>query len=89
MGGQVNKYKNLGLKLTPQRLAVLNYLDGNKSHPSAEGVYKNVLKKYPTMSFATVYSTLKALKKKGKVLELTLDPARREFDPNTEPHHHR
>ncbi|MEW6108805.1 MAG: transcriptional repressor [Nitrospirota bacterium] len=84
----MNKYKDLGFKLTPQRLAVLNYLEGNRSHPSAEDVYKNVSKKYPTMSFATVYSTLEALKKKGKVLELTIDPARKRFDPNTEPHHH-
>lgn len=84
----MEKYRGIGLKLTPQRLAILSYLEGNKSHPSAEEIYKNVLKKYPTISFATVYSTLEALKKRGKVLELTIDPQRKRFDPNTEHHNH-
>jgi Fur family peroxide stress response transcriptional regulator len=31
----MNKYRNIGFKLTPQRLAILSYLEGNKEHPSA------------------------------------------------------
>ncbi len=84
----MEKYKQLGFKLTPQRLAILDYLDGNTSHPSAEDVYKEVAKKFPTMSFATVYNTLEALRQRGGVLELTIDPDKKRFDPNTEPHHH-
>jgi Fur family peroxide stress response transcriptional regulator len=37
-------YKSLGIKLTPQRIAILEYLEGNKEHPSAEDIY-NSLKK--------------------------------------------
>jgi Fur family peroxide stress response transcriptional regulator len=84
----MEKYRGIGLKLTPQRLAILNYLDGNQEHPSAEDIYKAVLKKFPTMSFATVYNTLEALKRKGIVLELALDAGKKRFDPNTTPHHH-
>lgn len=84
----MHKYKELGIKLTPQRLAILDFLDGNKSHPSAEDIYKEVSKKYPTMSFATVYNTLEALRRVGKVLELNIDPNKKRFDPNTETHHH-
>ncbi|MCL4456416.1 MAG: transcriptional repressor [Nitrospirae bacterium] len=84
----MEKYKDIGLKLTPQRLAILDYLDGNKEHPSAEDIYKAVSKRFPTMSFATVYNTLETLRQKGGVLELTIDPAKKRFDPNTEPHHH-
>lgn len=82
------KYRNLGFKLTPQRLAVLEYLDGNTSHPSAEDVYKAVAEKFSTMSFATVYNTLETLKQHGKLTELTSDPYKKRFDPATEPHHH-
>lgn len=84
----MEKYKDIGLKLTPQRLAILDYLDGNTRHPSAEDVYKAILKKFPTMSFATVYNTMEALKQKGSVLELIIDSDKKRFDPNTEPHHH-
>jgi Fur family transcriptional regulator, peroxide stress response regulator len=82
------KYRNLGIKLTPQRIAILDYLEGNLSHPSAEDVYKAVLRKYPTMSFATIYNTLETLKRNGMVAELTGDPEKKRFDPNPRPHHH-
>lgn len=84
---RVNK-KDTKFKLTPQRLAVIRYLEGNSEHPSADDIYKAVLQKFPTMSFATVYNTLDALKKQGNVLELTVDPLRKRFDPHPEPHHH-
>ncbi|MCL5062188.1 MAG: transcriptional repressor [Nitrospiraceae bacterium] len=84
----MEKYKDIGLKLTPQRLAILDYLDGNKEHPSAEDIYRAVSKKFPTMSFATVYNTLETLRQRGGVLELTIDPDKKRFDPNIEPHHH-
>lgn len=77
-----------GFKRTPQRLAILEYLDGNTSHPSAEEVYKAVSRKYRSMSFATVYNTLNTLVEAGAVRDLTIDPDRRRYDPNTHPHHH-
>ncbi len=80
-----NKYFK---KLTPQRLAILEYLEGNKSHPSAAEIYKVVSKKYPTMSFATVYNTLERLREKGQLLELSIDTRKKRFDPNATPHHH-
>lgn len=76
------------LKMTPQRAAILEFLDGNTSHPSAEDIYGAILKKYPMMSLATVYNTLEALKSKGAVLELNIDDQRKRYDPNTERHHH-
>jgi len=84
----MEKYRNIGLKLTPQRIAILDYLEGNRQHPSAEDIYRAVAKKFPTMSFATVYTTLSALKAKGSVLELTIDPAKKRYDPQTGSHNH-
>ncbi len=90
MGAKGAQQKGLaaGLKRTPQRLAILEYLDGNTSHPSAEEIYRAVSKKYRAMSFATVYNTLHALAQSGSVRELTLDPARKRYDPDTSLHHH-
>ena len=84
----MNKYRNIGFKLTPQRLAILSYLEGNKEHPSAEEIFRAVSGKYPTMSFATVYNTLAALSQKGNILELSIDPDKRRYDPNTSMHNH-
>ncbi|MDA8100519.1 MAG: transcriptional repressor [Nitrospiraceae bacterium] len=82
------KHRDRRFKMTPQRLAILDYLKGNVQHPAADDVFRAVRRKYPTMSFATVYNTLEALKKRGMVKELTGDPDKKRFDPNTSPHHH-
>jgi Fur family peroxide stress response transcriptional regulator len=84
----MQKFKDIGFKLTPQRLAILDYLEGNVDHPSAEEIYKAVSVEFPTMSFATVYNTLDTLRDKGYILELSIDPAKKRFDPCTDLHHH-
>ena len=84
----IAKYKDMGLRLTPQRIAILKYLDGNTSHPTADNIYRDVKQTYPTLSFATVYNTLQTLREHGEVMEVTIDPIRKHYDPNTSPHHH-
>jgi Fur family peroxide stress response transcriptional regulator len=80
--------KSLGLKATPQRLAILDFLDGNTSHPTAEDVYQALKPCYPSLSLTTVYNTLEVLQKAGKVVELTISPFRRHYDPDIVFHHH-
>ena len=82
------KKKKDSIKITPQRIAILECLEGNTSHPSAADIYKAVSERYPMMSFATVYNTLEMLKGKGQVLELSIDSGKKRFDPNITPHHH-
>ncbi|MGC1454926.1 MAG: transcriptional repressor, partial [Nitrospirota bacterium] len=76
----MKKYRDIGFKLTPQRIAILDYIIGNKDHPSADDIYREVSKKFTTMSLATVYTTLAALKERGVVLELTMDPDKKRYD---------
>lgn len=84
----MENYRHLNIKLTPQRLAILNFLEGNKTHPSAEDIYKSVIKRFPTMSFATVYNTLEALKSIDNIKELKIDSSKKRYDPVTSNHHH-
>ncbi|TAN59571.1 transcriptional repressor [bacterium] len=84
----INKFKGKGFKLTPQRLSILKFLDGNTSHPTAEDIFKALKKTHPTVSFATVYNTVQALRDRGELQEITIDPEKKHFDPNTAPHHH-
>jgi len=71
-----------------QRLAILEYLDGTKSHPTAEEIYEAVHETYPTIARATVYNTLEALTKSGTILQLTVDPTAARYDADTGPHVH-
>jgi Fur family peroxide stress response transcriptional regulator len=82
------KSEGTRFKRTPQRLAILEYLDGNTSHPSAEDIFRVVSNRYQSMSFATVYNTLNTLSKAGELRELTIDPTRKRYDPDTSRHHH-
>ncbi len=84
----IKRYKGKGFKLTPQRLAILKFLEGNTNHPTAEDIFVDIKKRYPTVSFATVYNTVQALRDRGEILEITIDPERKHFDPNPKPHHH-
>jgi Fur family peroxide stress response transcriptional regulator len=84
----LEKYKNLGLTLTPQRLAILDYLEGNREHPSAEKIHRDLAERFPTLSLATVYNTLDTLKQKGMLQDLDIDNTKKRFDPNPRPHHH-
>src|SRR4051794_16012215 len=81
------KLKHAGLKLTPQRMAIVRELAGDCSHPTAQELFERLQPAFPTMSFATVYNTLDALAKLGLVGSLRLGSAVR-FDPNTTLHHH-
>jgi Fur family peroxide stress response transcriptional regulator len=88
MLSKMRKQGGRSFKRTPQRLAILEHLGGNKLHPSAEDIFRSVTKKNPSMSFATVYNTLNTLVQAGALRELTIDPDRKRYDPDTSDHHH-
>jgi len=82
------KFREAGLKITPQRISIFHLLQDNRSHPSAEEVYKDALKIHPSISFTTVYKTLQTLRDMGEIQELAVDPERVHFDPFTDEHIH-
>ena len=79
--------RGAGLKLTPQRIAIVRELADDLSHPTAQALFERLRASFPTMSFATVYNTLDALARCGLTGSLNLGGAVR-FDPNAVPHHH-
>lgn len=80
-----------GLKLTPQRIAIVRLFAADGSHPTAQDLFERLRPEFPSMSFATVYNTLDALARAGLAGIVRL-PGRRgdaaRFDPNSTPHHH-
>lgn len=84
----MGKMKTTGFRMTPQRAGILRLLDGNKSHPSAENIYRRIRRKFPGISFATVYNTLQSLLAAGELTEIRIDRSRSRFDPCTTTHAH-
>lgn len=76
-----------GLKMTPQRRMIVEYLQGVRHHPTADEVLAAVNEKFPMSSRATVYNTLNWLKQSGMVREV-FEAGQVRFDPHTGPHHH-
>src|SRR5471030_467657 len=81
-------FKEKKLKLTPQRLAVYNYLINTTSHPSADVIYTDIHIQYPTMSLATVYKALKTLVDVGLIQEINVGEGNFRYDGNSSTHPH-
>ncbi len=81
-------FKEKKLKLTPQRIAVYNYLKSTKEHPSAETIHKALKENYPTMSLATVYKTLKVLVEVNLIQEINVGEGNFRYDGTTMAHPH-
>jgi Fur family transcriptional regulator, peroxide stress response regulator len=82
----IQALRSKGFKATPQRIAVCKIALCNREHPSVQKIYKEVQKIYPTLSLATVYSTLNILKESGLIQELNLPQGQTRYDPYLEPH---
>jgi len=82
------RFRQRGLRITPQRQRIFQVLAEATTHPTAESVYATVRRDMPTISLKTVYDTLNDLVELGEIQQFDLGVGARLFDPNTEPHHH-
>jgi Fur family peroxide stress response transcriptional regulator len=73
---------------TKQREAVLRFLRGTYSHPTADQIYDEVRKEIPNISKGTVYRNLKVLQEMGLITELNLNGAVSRFEAKRESHYH-
>lgn len=66
--------KQNGLKVTTQRVAILEVLNSRPGkHLTAEEIYDYVKKKYPEIGIATVYRTIQVLSELNLIDKLNLD----------------
>ena len=80
---------NKGLKVTPQRLAVLKYLRENRIHPTAEKVHSELVERIiRAISLTTVYKTLAKFVEEGLIKEVDIDPNKMRFDICIDDHDH-
>ncbi|MDQ0175720.1 peroxide-responsive transcriptional repressor PerR [Bacillus chungangensis] len=84
----IKTLKQTGVRITPQRHAILEYLIRYMSHPTADEIYKALEEKFPNMSVATVYNNLRVFRDVGLVKELTYGDSSSRFDFVTSDHYH-
>jgi Fe2+ or Zn2+ uptake regulation protein len=83
----IKKLKDKGLKLTSQRLAIIEVLNNmTPIHPSAYLIYHEARKKGKRLSLSTVYATLKELSKHGIIRLLEFDKMGNRYEANTKEH---
>ncbi|HLL76119.1 MAG TPA: Fur family transcriptional regulator [Pyrinomonadaceae bacterium] len=82
------RIRGAGLRLTPQRLAVLEYLQRTPGHKTAEQIGAELNRGRSRAARATVYNALRALRDAGLVSEVRLDGSTARYDVNLSPHHH-
>jgi Fe2+ or Zn2+ uptake regulation protein len=77
-----------GIKVTPQRLEVLRFLDSNRTHPTADDIYRALKKDNPSLSKTTVYNVLDVFSRNGLVEVLTISGNEARYDLRTTRHQH-
>ena len=75
--------REMGLKVTHQRLAILTALNVGRAHVTAQEVFDQVNKERPEIGFATVYRFLRKMTECKLVSEVRMGglPARYELSP--------
>ncbi|AGA35289.1 Iron-responsive regulator Irr [Thioalkalivibrio nitratireducens DSM 14787] len=77
-----------GISPTEQRIEIASLLFARHQHLSAEQILAQLSRQASRVSKATVYNTLKLFAENGLVREVIIDPAKRFYDSNLDPHHH-
>jgi Fur family peroxide stress response transcriptional regulator len=83
-----NKLVEKGLKITPQRIAILESIIKLNNHPTAENIIDYIRKNHPNIATATVYKVLDALVEKGLIKKVKTEKDVMRYDAFLENHHH-
>jgi len=80
------RLRDHGYRVTPQRMAIVEALY-TSSHPTAEEIHRQIRERFPMVSLATVYKTLRMLVDLGIARDVRVGERNR-FDGNIQPHAH-
>lgn len=82
--------KNLGMKITPKRLAIIDILARDLRYLSAEEIWKSMKNRFKKIGLPTVYRNLEDLSQGGLIIKI-IHPDRKLyyfFCENADHHHH-
>ena len=83
----IKQLRDKGLKVTPQRLAIIEVLiEQGDLHPGARRVHHEAKKKKRSLSLSTTYATLDELSRHGIIKTLQFDRMENRYETNREEH---
>ena len=83
-----NKLSKKGLKVTPQRIAILDAIYKLGNHPTADNIIEYIRQSNPNIASGTVYKVLDKLIEKKLIKKVTTDKDVMRYDGIMENHHH-
>lgn len=83
-----NELKKKNIRLSYQRLKVLEYMSTHRTHPTVDQIYNDLQKEVPTLSKTTIYNTLSTLKDAGLVKVVNIEGNEVRYDSVTDEHGH-
>lgn len=84
----IERFRHLGLRVTPQRLLVLEALATSGGHMTADAILRWTAERYPAINLATIYRTLDLLTSVGLVTQTDLGGGASEFEIVGDTLHH-
>jgi len=84
----VKLLKEDSIKITPQRLAILRYLDNHRTHPTVEEIFSELKQQNPSLSKTTVYNSVEILRKHGLIQSVSISISETRYDFKSKMHHH-
>ncbi len=87
--GYTERLRRLGVRVTPQRLFVLEAMEQIGGHMTADEIMQWAARRYPALNLATVYRTLDLLVSVGLVAQTDLGAGAVHYElVGDSPHHH-
>lgn len=77
-----------GIRMSVQRLAVMDYLMKNRIHPTVDQIFTALTPQIPTLSKTTVYNTVSELLEKGAVRAINVEEGVMRYDDVMTEHGH-
>ena len=83
-----NKLVTKGLKVTPQRMSILEAVYNLNNHPTAENIIQEIRQRHPHIATGTVYKVLETLVENEIIKKIETDKEIMRYDGIFESHHH-
>ena len=82
------KLSEKGLRVTPQRIAILGAIIKLDNHPTAENIIEYIKKNHPNISVGTVYKVLDSFVENSLLKKVKTESGIMRYDPLLANHHH-
>jgi len=83
-----NKLAGKDLKVTPQRISILEAVYELGNHPTADNIIEHIRKSHPNIATGTVYHVLETLVEHQLIKKVKTEGDIMRYDGMVEPHHH-